>query len=573
MVVLKKIRNNFWRLFSIQMTNSRITKCNRLSIGMIGILVVFLVALFDLNLKAWILKDNTNNEKQKQNSKKEMNISREIILDEQEWLIQFKVLQKTAIFVVEMDNSITIETLMFLTETNRSYTNSYVESSLRCICNINGELLFLDQIEYRYIDSDEFLWRLKFKLPNAYNKTYTNATIAVVDFADYKMKKNKYGTDLIVLYHQPLFFTKKYPKIPAVASCVHTIGNLKRRTIARLDNWVRVQREINIAAIRLNFIESKAVEWPDILEIPIRNGFTNAKLVKYKITIEENCAWIENMMKMTNNTYLPRLYNECVASNQKFLRAHIDPHEKMCDNDCYMKTRYVYEYVTNYDFDEIIFPRQMQINDYSPYMNLSSCGHLKPFQKIRYNIYDYIHGLHTRYEREDNKLIGALHFEHYLAVSSSANFFEVVKQTDNHVHLNLNGRDVFLEIGNTQADNSLLEAFKHVLGLIECLFKRNRFTYFDYVWTSPFLVRIDDRIGKSVYVTNRTELINQHGPEVKQLLPNTEFKLVPIQDGFSGHYRPSGMDHFPFNFSLTSDKVRFELEFYLLLLKIELNDY
>ena len=238
-----------------------------------------------------------------------------------------------------------------------------------------------------------------------------------------------------------------------------------------------------------------------------------------------------------------------------------------------MKTRYVYEYVTNYDFDEIIFPRQMQINDYSPYMNLSSCGHLKPFQKIRYNIYDYIHGLHTRYEREDNKLIGALHFEHYLAVSSSANFFEVVKQTDNHVHLNLNGRDVFLEIGNTQADNSLLEAFKHVLGLIECLFKRNRFTYFDYVWTSPFLVRIDDRIGKSVYVTNRTELINQHGPEVKQLLPNTQFKLVPIKDGFTGHYRPYGMDHFPFNFSLTSGRLKLELEFYMLLLEIELNNY
>ena len=33
-------------------------------------------------------------------------------------------------------------------------------------------------------------------------------------------------------------------------------------------------------------------------------------------------------------------------------------------NDCYMKFRHEYEYVTNYDIDEIIFPRLHSTNSF-----------------------------------------------------------------------------------------------------------------------------------------------------------------------------------------------------------------
>ena len=94
-------------------------------------------------------------------------------------------------------------------------------------------------------------------------------------------------------------------------------------------------------------------------------------------------------------------------------------HERMNTNDCYMHYRYEYEYVTNYDFDELIFPREFDVKQIPlMYSNKTKCSALELTHK-NYDIYEYSTRLFKKFN--SNKP-SCLLFPHVLLVRINENF-------------------------------------------------------------------------------------------------------------------------------------------------------
>jgi len=76
-------------------------------------------------------------------------------------------------------------------------------------------------------------------------------------------------------------------------------------------------------------------------------------------------------------------------------------HERLQTNDCLLRLKHEYQYVTNYDVDEIIFPRQKKFRETSLKCSLNeSSMDIKPDKVHLYNIYDYTVGLDGLYSSD-----------------------------------------------------------------------------------------------------------------------------------------------------------------------------
>ena len=57
-------------------------------------------------------------------------------------------------------------------------------------------------------------------------------------------------------------------------------------------------------------------------------------------------------------------------------------------NDCYLNYKYEYELLTNYDIDEIIFPRFNFMDNLKKFELFDCAGEIQNF-KLKYNLYNY----------------------------------------------------------------------------------------------------------------------------------------------------------------------------------------
>lgn len=91
-------------------------------------------------------------------------------------------------------------------------------------------------------------------------------------------------------------------------------------------------------------------------------------------------------------------------------------HEKICTNDCLLNFKWKFEFTTNYDFDEFIFPRIHETNYIVNYINRSNPDNddgecVKPENKqikTSYNLYEYA----KRMSNLSSKKVAQMQFKH-----------------------------------------------------------------------------------------------------------------------------------------------------------------
>ena len=447
--------------------------------------------------------------------------------------------------------------------------------SLRCVVKSESKkrMYFFPASEKTTIDR---IWRIQCTVPAELREQITltdDILISVVDYEDYLDKKRRFGQDnLILQFHKPLIFDNQYvSKKRAVAHCVHTIRGVDAISLKRLTEWLLIQREFGYAHIKLYFLDAHAVDRIDVQELlQTSNADFRVDLVKYPTSVDDNCGWMQNVSTT--------IYSECeslVTDRIRRVNSMQHIHEKLCTNDCYFKLRHSYAYVTNFDFDELLFPRQMKVDEYAPFFddvnNSSSCLQRRT-PTVKHNIYEYAERLITKYERESKPVrVAAMHFDHFLAIPtksrSGKHELDVLDMNEHgEIRLRLNGRLVTATI-NTNEDVASVLTYKRVVALTQCLLNRTRISSFDLLWTSPFMLRVEGRYGKTLFATDYTEMLNQHGPHA--MAPNSQLKFVPLEDGFSSHYRKSSFVDTLINFPLTWCNMRFELEFFLILVEMD----
>lgn len=238
--------------------------------------------------------------------------------------------------------------------------------------------------------------------------------------------------------------------------------------------------------------------------------------------------------------------------------------EKVCDNDCFLTYKYTHEFVTDYDFDEIIFPRKFTTDDLSSFDAGTSRGTFNcttarsNFDTNDYNLYTYVQRLKEEYGQN----VGCFRFEHVLFIDNFDRGW-IDNVLENYgpqwtFEYRYQNNSIFFSKDNGHL--AYMRKAQRLSMIVKCLNEsmsdRGRL---DVLWNNLYAYMVNTRDGKSIYDTNLVELINQHEVE---LLTNDAVKVhVDLEFGFSGHFREFIKDFFTFKtFPLTY--FRFDIEYY-----------
>lgn len=240
--------------------------------------------------------------------------------------------------------------------------------------------------------------------------------------------------------------------------------------------------------------------------------------------------------------------------------------ELFTTNDCFISYKYSYEFVSNYDFDELIFPHKYEFNNLSAFESHSSgmCSN-KSSPLIKYNLYDYLVNLNKTLSVNLKEPISAFSFQHVLFLKNFTNdLYSLLSVNVSNKTLNYTfgsfERTFPVYYTNSEAHIKTLAKFKH---LVLCLNKTlSNNAYLSPNWNRPFGF-IFSHPGKTIFNTKYTISINQHYSFVSE--PNTIFYMIPHNLGYYSHYRENTnyLIHYYFDEqSISMNDVILDLETY-----------
>jgi len=238
-------------------------------------------------------------------------------------------------------------------------------------------------------------------------------------------------------------------------------------------------------------------------------------------------------------------------------------HEMTATNDCFTNFKYEYEFVTNYDFDELIFPRKHPTYDVHAANRTCEEKSSSP-TPIKYSIYDFATRM-FEIHKDLKQPVGAIHLEHMLFVDTVSNRFlnQLSKEFDNNetsrlVEFPYETKRLNLKVLAKEFDPKYVYQSRL---LIKCLNKSMGDEDNLRKWNRVYALWISVRHGKSIYNTNLSEFVNQHYAEM--LSPGAKWIRIPLDQGFSSHFRDPVDNNFFLgqNYSLR-DHFRIDLEYY-----------
>ena len=139
-----------------------------------------------------------------------------------------------------------------------------------------------------------------------------------------------------------------------MANCVHLVQDLTGNHFYHVLNWLNLQFKIKMKQITFYFFKSNEQSKRYLVEKYPNNWFI---IVDYKTSTNDLCKY--EMILNLNSTINRILFEICDKSFTKHFTMSRG-HERINDNDCFM--HYKYEYVTNFELDDFVFPRYYNTN-------------------------------------------------------------------------------------------------------------------------------------------------------------------------------------------------------------------
>jgi hypothetical protein len=178
----------------------------------------------------------------------------------------------------------------------------------------------------------------------------------------------------------------------------------KNERLKKLSDWIDIMNKIKYAKIKLYLynVDNSSKNVINELQKKYSKGFI--ELINYDTSFEKLCQYsIRKLNETPDSKMYQFLYTNCKTSFDKHFRMSdlmvYNSHERMISNECLQSFRYEYEFVTNYDFDEIIFPRLNDSENFN-FVNLDNLteNRLLNSEEInKYQIYDYAKKLQNKY--------------------------------------------------------------------------------------------------------------------------------------------------------------------------------
>ena len=330
--------------------------------------------------------------------------SYDFVLSSNEWIFNCNISQYSSIVresLVDNNRSklFTFESTIVSDLPEHLLNNSQLEKNLKCaISTDRNKIVYTNLTQFLSISlmpisiwKKSQFYRVECELNAGLDANISVFKMAVVD--------TRYLVDSVHVLHMqtPIYVNTSRPKAKAVASCVHMLRNLTEERVHYILDWLNIQKNIGVAKVRIYLMETN--------ELLLQNIETNYKhlveIVDYKTELPELChLQLKNKIQNPNSDLLAKLYDNCVSSFEKHFNMTdmmvSNSHERLQSNDCFLKFKYNYEFVVNYDIDEFILPRHLGY-----YSNSSDflASQVRNF-KFKYNFYEFIRNISDSYQKK-----------------------------------------------------------------------------------------------------------------------------------------------------------------------------
>jgi len=533
---------------------------NRKFFVFILILILFLMVPF-YNYSVYFISDKPNHLFVE-------NFAREtMIIDKNEWVVQYDIAQYSSILVEQLDGSIDIEALFFHSHSKKI---DYIRKNVKCLIlmprksgdNQTNMMNLIEPFQVLTIDAEASIWLIKCKIEKV-ESIHLRSSVAIID-------KNKFENSnslSLIKTQNPSIFKRSIPKKKQIAQCVHFMYGLNEKRIQNLVEWIFIQRKLNIAKIRLYFNDVPDSDYVINKIREANNDKTFVEIIQYRNKLQEFCRIKDNTPKELSDTSIDedckKIFNTTFSlSNQK--------HEKINTNDCYLNFKYEYEYTSNYDIDEFVFPRLVQTSDQIKLFDSvrqsknKTCFPMKTNKSelIKYDLYNYTKYLHNLL---GGSSVAYLQFYNTFMLLEFRNLLENILKytTGNTIQYPKDNRTDSLKI--TDSSKKLIDDFKQMIPLVDCLNETNKITmssdFYKSKWNNAYSLRSYSRLGKSIFVTDSTLTVNVHGAD--NVLSGTSVKSVPLNYGFVSHFRDFLDVGYEAKINSDFDILKFDLEYYL----------
>jgi hypothetical protein len=502
-----------------------------------------------------------------------------------EWTINGNIVQYSSFVILVETNLIKIEVLAL---SNKRYLDTTdLHNNIKCVIKMKNDFkLYItspyDIVAIPFMETNDIpstLWKFQcfYKFSNQENFLDSkDLAVSLVDVNDFKSNKknsiflnNKAVLSInYIQYQKPAYFNLFKPKKKAVAHCVHLLRGLDHTRTVRILNWIELQRKIGIKKIRLYVLD---VEESVIQLIKKKYSQDFIEIIFHHTNLKDVCKkQIERLENYPNSLFYQKLYDYCKTAFEKHYNISkilvLNAHERINTNDCFYNYKYEYEYVTNYDIDEIILPRNIDYND----NNNANCENsLKNSQNYTYNIYDYADRLFSKYGKKKTSCIS---FENVMFLPNNKNLDTfLLNLYNNKKHLTtivLHGEEN--KTVQYKCDSKTKFSYSKTIYKYSNLYKCLKNKYKSYIndtvdgnFNNAIASLMNMREGKSIFNTDNTEGINQHYASIEKSF--TYRIKIPLKLGYASHFRES-FNKFFYNQQYPIDFVLVDIEYYLFLI-------
>lgn len=215
------------------------------------------------------------------------------------------------------------------------------------------------------------IWKIRCELKpiNKYLSKINRIRVAITDIKELNKLFNsaKYkAKEYLLSFHWTNAYDERVAKKKSVAHCVHTIYDLDGEEVNRLKSWLKIQKRIGIDRVKLYF---SRVEDSTIKSKLLQEFGNYLEIVDYRLDFDYICKTPLLHIRsssIVDNITMNYLYENCLNFYNQYFDGSKDyifySNGKLSTNDCLLGFKYEYEFTTNYDIDEIIFPRKYNTN-------------------------------------------------------------------------------------------------------------------------------------------------------------------------------------------------------------------
>ena len=269
------------------------------------------------------------------------------------WMINKNIFQYSSHLFVRNDKLTQIDSLII---TNYNMSVEYVKKSMRCLIK---SIKTDQEVRLNITVVLKFLYNTLRVKCEVYGEEFENSVVAIVDIADYK--KEFLDSKESINFQIPNKINIPSVKLPEIAHCVHYSYQLVQRDVQKILSWLEIQKKIGISKIILYDSNSEKLIEKEIYKlfnqdfVQVRPYLTNYESICESSRLDayrfDNFEKYEVLKEECEDAYYKRFRDPWSETMNRWM------HQKISANDCYSTFEHVFEYVSHYDFDEIIYPR------------------------------------------------------------------------------------------------------------------------------------------------------------------------------------------------------------------------